>query len=55
MGRSVIGLFAVVGGTVGSVLPALWGGSTMSLGSIVLGLAGAIAGVWLGARVSRLA
>ena len=52
MGRSVIGLFAVVGGTVGSVVPALWGGSTLSLGSIVLGLVGAVAGVWLGARLS---
>jgi hypothetical protein len=55
MGRSVISVCALAGTTLGSLIPALWGGSSFSLASIVLGIAGAIAGVWLGARLSRLA
>jgi hypothetical protein len=55
MERSLIGLCALVGGTVGSFVPALWGGSSLSLTSVVAGLVGGIAGVWFGARVSGLA
>jgi hypothetical protein len=55
MERSLIGLFALVGGTVGSFAPALWGGSSLSLASILCGLVGGVAGVWFGARVSGLA
>ena len=54
MERSLIGLFALVGGTVGSFAPALWGGSSLSIASVVFGLLGGIAGVWFGARVSGL-
>ena len=52
MERRVIWLCAAVGGTVGSLAPALWGASEMSLSSIVLGLIGGIAGVFLGARLA---
>ena len=55
MERSLIGLCALVGGTVGSFVPALWGGSSLSVASVVFGLVGGIAGVWFGARVSGLA
>ena len=55
MERSVIGFCALVGGTVGSFVPELWGGSSLSVASVVAGLAGGVAGIWLGARVSGLA
>jgi hypothetical protein len=54
MGRSVIGLCAVIGSTVGSFVPALWGGSGLGLSSLLFGVAGGVAGVWFGARVSGI-
>jgi hypothetical protein len=55
MERSVIGLCALVGGAVGSFVPALWGSSSLSVSSIVFGLVGGVAGVWVGSRASGLA
>ena len=52
MGRSVIGLCAGFGAFVGGEVPALWGSSGFSVAAVVLGLAGACAGVWLGLRLS---
>jgi hypothetical protein len=48
----VIGLCAGFGGFAGSELPALWGGSGFSTTSVLLGLLGGCAGIWLGARLS---
>jgi hypothetical protein len=52
VGRSVIGLCAVVGLTVGGYIPVLWGASAFGLTSLLFGALGGIAGVWLGARLS---
>jgi hypothetical protein len=52
MGRSVIGLCAGFGMFVGGYVPELWGASSFSLSSILFGLLGAVAGVWLGVRLS---
>ena len=52
MGRSAIGLFALVGMTLGGFVPALWGASSFSLSSLVFSAAGGVAGVWLGARLA---
>ena len=52
MGKSVIGLCAGFGGFVGGYVPVLWGASSFSLVSVVFGLAGAVAGVWFGYRIS---
>jgi len=52
MGRSVIGFGGFVGMTVGGFVPDLWGSSSLSLVSVVFGLLGGIAGVWLGARLA---
>lgn len=41
-----LGMF--IGSTVGSYVPALWGGSAFSGASILLGTAGAILGLWGG-------
>ena len=52
MGKSVIGLCAGFGTVVGGYVPELWGASSFSFASLVLGVAGGIAGIWLGLRVS---
>lgn len=52
MGRSVIGLCAMAGLTVGSFVPELWGASSLSLSSLAFGVLGGIGGVWFGARLS---
>lgn len=46
-------LCTLVLGTLGSSLPALWGGSALSLAGVLLGGAGALAGVWLAVRIDR--
>jgi hypothetical protein len=53
MGRSVIGFCAFAGGLVGGYVPDLWGAGSFSLASLLFGAAGALAGVWLGARISE--
>ena len=50
--RSVIGLCALVGSLVGGYVPALWGGSSLSLVSLFFGALGGVAGIWLGVRLS---
>jgi uncharacterized membrane protein YsdA (DUF1294 family) len=52
--RKVIGFCALVGGTAGSFLPSLWGGSSMGLGSILFALLGGAAGVFVGARIAGI-
>jgi len=54
MGRSVIGLCAGFGMLVGGYVPVvLWHASDFSLSSLVFGMVGAAAGVWLGVRISE--
>ena len=53
MGRSVIGICALIGMTIGGFVPDLWGASSLSLASLVFSAAGGVAGVWLGARLSE--
>ena len=45
---------AALGGTFGSFVPVLWGGSEMSLGSLAFGVVGGVAGVIFGARLSGI-
>ena len=52
MGRSAIGLCALVGTFVGGYVPVLWGASAFSVTSLVFSAAGGAAGVWLGVRFS---
>jgi len=53
VGRSVIGMCSLVGATVGSFVPDLWGSSQMSLSSLLFAAIGGIAGVFFGARISQ--
>jgi hypothetical protein len=54
MNRSVIGLCATLGLVLGGYLPALWGGSSFGVASLLCGALGGLAGIWAGARVSGL-
>jgi outer membrane lipoprotein SlyB len=53
MGRSVIGLCAMAGMTVGGFVPAIWGASQFGLSSLLFSVVGAVAGVWFGARLAE--
>jgi hypothetical protein len=49
----VIGLCGGFGLFVGGYVPVLWGASSLSLESLLFGAAGAIVGIWAGARISE--
>ena len=53
MERKLVWIGFFVGSTIGNMLPALWGGDMMSVSGMILGLLGAIAGIYVGYRVSR--
>lgn len=48
----LIGIF--VGGFVGSLIPTLWGESSMSFSSIILSTLGSLFGIYLGYKVSKM-
>jgi uncharacterized membrane protein YeaQ/YmgE (transglycosylase-associated protein family) len=52
MGRSVIGLCAMAGMTVGGFVPAAWGASQLGLSSLLFSVVGAVVGVWFGSRLA---
>jgi hypothetical protein len=49
----VIGLCGGFGMVVGGYVPALWGASSWGIESLLFGALGAVAGIWLGVRVSE--
>ena len=53
MGRSVIGLCGGFGMVAGGYVPALWGAGSWGIESLLFGALGAVAGIWLGVRVSE--
>ncbi len=53
MNKFIIGIGMFVGSTIGSYIPALWGGSVLSFTSIVFSVIGGLVGIWLGYRVSK--
>ena len=53
MGRTAIGLCAVVGMTMGGFVPELWGAGSFSLSSLLFSGVGGVAGVWFGARLAE--
>jgi len=52
MDRRVIWLFVLAGSTVGGLIPEAWGGSAFGGMSLLLGVLGAFAGLWIGARLT---
>ena len=53
MGRSAIGLCGGFGCFAGGYVPVLWGASSFSLESLLFGVVGAVAGIWVGVRISE--
>ncbi len=49
----IIWFAVILGSTLGSYLPALFGAGWLSLWSIVLGTVGGLAGLWVGYKVTR--
>lgn len=50
--RSFIWLGVLVGSTIGSLIPELWGGDTFSYSSVLLSGVGALVGLWIGFKMS---
>jgi predicted MFS family arabinose efflux permease len=53
MDKRVIWFCILFGSTVGGLVPEAWGGSALGGMSLLLGFAGAVAGLWFGARLTR--
>jgi len=51
MERRVVWMCVIGGSTVGGFVPEIWGGSAFGMASILLGVVGGIAGLWVGARI----
>ena len=51
-GRSLIWICVTAGSTVGGFLPMAWGASSLSGMSLLFGLFGGIAGIYVGVRLS---
>ncbi|MBI3589080.1 MAG: hypothetical protein HY093_01545 [Candidatus Liptonbacteria bacterium] len=51
--KSIIWLGMIVGSTVGSFVPALWGSGVFSYSSLFFSALGGVVGIWLGFRLSR--
>lgn len=43
----------VIGSSIGSFMPLLWGDSALSMSSIFLSAVGGIAGIWAGFKLSN--
>lgn len=52
MSRKIIWLGAGVGGTIGGLIPMIWGADMLSFSSIFLSTIGGLAGIWLASKIS---
>ena len=53
MDKRVLWMCLLVGSTVGGMLPEAWGASAFGVASVMLSALGAVAGVWVAARISE--
>lgn len=51
--KTLVWIGAAVGSTLGGMVPLLWGGSTFSFSSIILGGVGALIGIYAGFRIAQ--
>jgi len=50
--KTLIMFAMVVGSCTGSYIPVLWGGSLLSMSSLLLGAIGGFAGIWIGYKIA---
>lgn len=53
MSRKTIWLGAGIGGTVGGLIPLIWGADMLSASSIFLSTLGGLVGIWLAVKISN--
>ncbi len=53
MSKTIVFIGMIIGSTVGSYLPSLWGAGLFSFSSVVFGAMGAIAGIYIGFKLSQ--
>ncbi|MFA6183695.1 MAG: hypothetical protein WC682_01170 [Parcubacteria group bacterium] len=51
--KGLIIIFVIVGSSLGSYVPVLWGDSVFSIASILFSAGGGFAGIWLGYQIAR--
>jgi len=51
--KTVVWVGIIIGSTIGSYIPVLWGGSLFSFSSIFLSALGAIIGIYIGYRLTN--
>ena len=51
--KTLVWVGMIIGSTVGSFIPSLWGEGLFSFSSVILGGVGAIAGIYFGFKLSR--
>jgi hypothetical protein len=51
--KSIIWIFMIIGSTIGSFIPTLWGAGFLSISSVLLTAVGGMLGIWLGFRLSN--
>ena len=50
--RSSIWIGIIIGSTIGGMIPWLWGGGMLSYSSVIMSGVGAVAGLWIGYKIS---
>lgn len=53
MERKIMWLFLFIGSTAGSFIPLLWGGSALSLSSVLCTGLGGFIGIWIGFKMTQ--
>jgi hypothetical protein len=51
--KALIMIGLVVGSTLGSSAPSLWGAGGLSMASVLFGAMGGLLGIWAGFKISR--
>jgi hypothetical protein len=51
---SYIWISIFIGSTIGGLIPEIWGGDMLSYSGVLLSGVGAVAGLWLGSRASKM-
>jgi hypothetical protein len=51
--KKIVWTGMIIGSTLGSFVPLLWGAGELSFSSIIWGAVGGFAGIWIGFKISR--